>query len=191
MAVELFDFRDHLAEPIGDDTACSFQAMTSIPVAHVPGQSLWQAAEPFNAELSDGIRRRHHLAALSTVPRLIPKTPAKVAVGVPAELSVKRGAAHGWPDLPADMTQVADWFDKYLAAPVGNCRYSDIAVFSFHPVKIITTGEGGVAVTNDVSRRYFPTIGLGELVRDPFSGWVRDHSQPQDLAAIVMQYQQP
>ena len=49
----------------------------------------------------------------------------------------------------------------------------------------------GVAVTNDVSRRYFPTIGLGELVRNPFSRWVRSHSQPQDLAAIVMQYQQP
>src|SRR5260370_31995696 len=49
----------------------------------------------------------------------------------------------------------------------------------------------GVAVTNDVSRRYFPTIGLGELVRNPFSRWVRSHSQPQDLAAILMQYQQP
>src|ERR1700745_3363515 len=45
----------------------------------------------------------------------------------------------------------------------------------------------GVAVTNDVSRRYFPTIGLGEFVRNPFSRWVRSHSQPQDLAAIVMQ----
>lgn len=32
--------------------------------------------------------------------------------------------------------------------PVGNCRYSDITVFSFHPVKIITTGEGGMALTN-------------------------------------------
>lgn len=38
---------------------------------------------------------------------------------------------------------------KYLDGPIGNCRYSDIAVFSFHPVKIITTGEGGMAVTND------------------------------------------
>jgi hypothetical protein len=45
----------------------------------------------------------------------------------------------------------------------------------------------GVAVTNDVSRCYFPTIGLGELVRNPFSRWVRSHPQPQDLAAIVMQ----
>ncbi len=33
--------------------------------------------------------------------------------------------------------------------PVGSCRWSDITVFSFHPVKIITTGEGGMALTND------------------------------------------
>lgn len=32
--------------------------------------------------------------------------------------------------------------------PVGNCKYSDITVFSFHPVKMITTGEGGMATTN-------------------------------------------
>jgi UDP-4-amino-4,6-dideoxy-N-acetyl-beta-L-altrosamine transaminase len=38
---------------------------------------------------------------------------------------------------------------RYRGDPIGNCRYSDIAVFSFHPVKIITTGEGGMAVTND------------------------------------------
>ncbi|MDO8776001.1 MAG: UDP-4-amino-4,6-dideoxy-N-acetyl-beta-L-altrosamine transaminase [Burkholderiaceae bacterium] len=38
---------------------------------------------------------------------------------------------------------------KYLGEPVGNCRFSDITVFSFHPVKIITTAEGGMALTND------------------------------------------
>lgn len=38
---------------------------------------------------------------------------------------------------------------KYQGEPVGNGRYSDITVFSFHPVKIITTGEGGMALTND------------------------------------------
>lgn len=37
----------------------------------------------------------------------------------------------------------------YLDEPVGNCRHSTITVFSFHPVKIITTGEGGLATTND------------------------------------------
>lgn len=38
---------------------------------------------------------------------------------------------------------------KYQDEFIGNCRYSDITVFSFHPVKIITTAEGGVAVTNN------------------------------------------
>jgi UDP-4-amino-4,6-dideoxy-N-acetyl-beta-L-altrosamine transaminase len=38
---------------------------------------------------------------------------------------------------------------RYRNEPVGNGRYSDITVFSFHPVKIITTGEGGAALTND------------------------------------------
>jgi UDP-4-amino-4,6-dideoxy-N-acetyl-beta-L-altrosamine transaminase len=40
---------------------------------------------------------------------------------------------------------------KYQGEYVGNCRYSDITVFSFHPVKIITTAEGGAAVTNDAA----------------------------------------
>lgn len=40
---------------------------------------------------------------------------------------------------------------KYRGEPIGNCRYSEITVFSFHPVKIITTGEGGMAVTNDAN----------------------------------------
>ncbi|MBA0035108.1 UDP-4-amino-4,6-dideoxy-N-acetyl-beta-L-altrosamine transaminase [Pantoea sp. BIGb0393] len=38
---------------------------------------------------------------------------------------------------------------RYKDKPIGNCEYSDITIFSFHPVKIITTAEGGMAVTND------------------------------------------
>ncbi len=37
---------------------------------------------------------------------------------------------------------------QYKGEPIGNGRYSDITVFSFHPVKIITTAEGGMAMTN-------------------------------------------
>jgi UDP-4-amino-4,6-dideoxy-N-acetyl-beta-L-altrosamine transaminase len=40
---------------------------------------------------------------------------------------------------------------KYKDEPIGNGRYSDITIFSFHPVKIITSGEGGMAVTNDAA----------------------------------------
>jgi UDP-4-amino-4,6-dideoxy-N-acetyl-beta-L-altrosamine transaminase len=39
---------------------------------------------------------------------------------------------------------------KYLDRPVGGCQYSDITIFSFHPVKIITTAEGGLATTNNL-----------------------------------------
>lgn len=38
---------------------------------------------------------------------------------------------------------------SFAGAPVGTCQFSDITVFSFHPVKIVTTAEGGVAVTQD------------------------------------------
>ena len=38
---------------------------------------------------------------------------------------------------------------KYKNIPVGSCKYSEICVFSFHPVKIITTGEGGIISTNN------------------------------------------
>lgn len=39
---------------------------------------------------------------------------------------------------------------RYKGEPIGNCRYSDITVFSFHPVKIVTTAEGGMAMTNSL-----------------------------------------
>jgi len=38
---------------------------------------------------------------------------------------------------------------KYKDNPIGNCEYSDITIFSFHPVKIVTTAEGGAATTNN------------------------------------------
>ena len=40
---------------------------------------------------------------------------------------------------------------RYQGEPIGNGRFADITVFSFHPVKIITTGEGGMAITNDAA----------------------------------------
>ena len=38
---------------------------------------------------------------------------------------------------------------EYEGTKIGSCKYSDITIFSFHPVKIITTAEGGLATTND------------------------------------------
>jgi UDP-4-amino-4,6-dideoxy-N-acetyl-beta-L-altrosamine transaminase len=57
---------------------------------------------------------------------------------------------------------------RYKEEPVGNCQYSDITVFSFHPVKIITTGEGGLATTNDgaLARRMVDLRSHG-IVKEP------------------------
>lgn len=52
-------------------------------------------------------------------------------------LRVIEDAAHAIGSLYAD------------GSPVGNCRHSDITVFSFHPVKTVTCAEGGAATTND------------------------------------------
>lgn len=52
--------------------------------------------------------------------------------------------------------------------PVGSCRWSDITVFSFHPVKIITTGEGGMALTNDPElARRMAMLRSHSITRDP------------------------
>ena len=53
---------------------------------------------------------------------------------------------------------------------MGNCKYSDITVFSFHPVKMITTGEGGIAMTNDFQlykkMRDFRSHGIDQIKKD-------------------------
>jgi dTDP-4-amino-4,6-dideoxygalactose transaminase len=67
----------------------------------------------------------------------------------------------------------------YHGEPVGNCRYSDITVFSFHPVKIITTGEGGMALTNDpvlaermaLLRSHGITRDPSRMTREPDGPW--------------------
>ena len=68
---------------------------------------------------------------------------------------------------------------NYKDYPVGSCCYSDIAVFSFHPVKSITTGEGGMAITNSeelaTRMRLASTHGItrenGLMTQEPKGSW--------------------
>ena len=64
---------------------------------------------------------------------------------------------------------------KYKKTMVGSCTYSSITVFSFHPVKIITTGEGGAVTTNDkkIAERITCLRSHG-IVKDP-----KDFINPQ------------
>lgn len=66
---------------------------------------------------------------------------------------------------------------SYRGSPVGCCQFSDICIFSFHPVKIITTAEGGLALTNDPAlaeqlrlRRSHGIVRLAEDMTDPSRG---------------------
>lgn len=59
---------------------------------------------------------------------------------------------------------------SYLDRPVGCCQYSDITIFSFHPVKIITTAEGGMALTNDPElAAHMELLRSHGITRDPAS----------------------
>lgn len=68
---------------------------------------------------------------------------------------------------------------KYRDEPIGNCRYSDITIFSFHPVKIITTAEGGMAMTNNAQlakrlqllRSHGITRDVNEMTHAPDGPW--------------------
>lgn len=68
---------------------------------------------------------------------------------------------------------------KYLDNAVGSCEYSDIAVLSFHPVKIITTAEGGMALTNNkklasrmsLLRSHGITRDIDKMIDDSHGDW--------------------
>ena len=65
---------------------------------------------------------------------------------------------------------------KYKNEPIGNCKYSNITVFSFHPVKIITTAEGGLLTTRD--------SGIAQKLVD-----LRSHGITRDPAKLIHQDQ--
>jgi UDP-4-amino-4,6-dideoxy-N-acetyl-beta-L-altrosamine transaminase len=101
---------------------------------------------------------------------------------------------------------------SYRKGPIGDCRYSDIVIFSFHPVKIITTGEGGMALTNDAAlaermkllRSHGITRDAEQITNEPDGPWYYEqialgfnyrmtdiqaalgHSQLQNLEAWIV-----
>ncbi|RKY28906.1 MAG: UDP-4-amino-4,6-dideoxy-N-acetyl-beta-L-altrosamine transaminase [Planctomycetota bacterium] len=102
---------------------------------------------------------------------------------------------------PADMAAVREIADRYSLAviedaahalgaqyrgsPVGGCSHSDLACFSTHPVKHITTGEGGVVTTNEAEparrMRIFRNHGITTEARERASQERRWHYEMADL----------
>ncbi len=74
---------------------------------------------------------------------------------------------------------------KHFGEPVGSCKWSDITIFSFHPVKIITTGEGGAALTKDKNlakkMRMYATNGIVKNMKNFYfknkGPWYYEHQE--------------
>lgn len=102
--------------------------------------------DPITSNISiDNLKRKLLTAKLSnTLPRVV--IPVHLA-GEPCDMeALKRLSQEYGFKIIEDASHAIG--GQYKSKPIGSCQYSDITVFSFHPVKIITTGEGGAALTN-------------------------------------------
>lgn len=110
--------------------------------------------------------------------------------------SVKLIAPVHYSGMPADMAEIRTIADErklmviedachalgavYKGERIGNCAYSDMAVFSFHPVKHVATGEGGAVLTNNKNLRdtllIFRSHGItrDNLINEPHGGWYHE-----------------
>jgi UDP-4-amino-4,6-dideoxy-N-acetyl-beta-L-altrosamine transaminase len=77
---------------------------------------------------------------------------------------------------------------RYRDGAIGNCEYSDITVFSFHPVKIVTTAEGGMALTNNSALAEQMSLFRSHgITRDPLQ-MTRESEGPWYYEQIVLGY---
>jgi UDP-4-amino-4,6-dideoxy-N-acetyl-beta-L-altrosamine transaminase len=133
-----------------------------------PGDSVWTSAISFVASANCGIYCGAEIEFVDVVPNTgnmsIPDLQKRLEAAESLGKLPKVVIPVHFAGQPVDMPAIAQLGKKYgfkiiedashaLGATyegeaVGSCLYSDITVFSFHPVKMITTGEGGVATTN-------------------------------------------
>lgn len=134
-----------------------------------PGDWLWTTPNTFVASANCGLYCGAHVDFVDTDPRtynLCPhKLKAKLIQAEKTNTLPKVVVPVHLTGQPCDMAAIHELGQKYgfkiiedashaiggqyKGEPIGNGRYSDITVFSFHPVKIITTAEGGMALTNN------------------------------------------
>lgn len=168
-------FEERVAEYCGVEHAVAVNSATSalhiacLALGLGPGKRLWTSPITFAASANAGL----YCGAEVDFVDIDPVTCNMSVAALRQKL--ERAKMHGQlPDivvpvhltgLSADMSEIAELGHsygfriiedashaiggQYRGTPVGRCLHSDITVFSFHPVKIITTGEGGMAMTRD------------------------------------------
>lgn len=169
------DFENSLVKYTGGKYACAVNSATS--ALHVAclalelkaGDSLWTSPITFVASANAGLYCQANIDFVDIDPKTFNICPSKLLEKL--HLAKKEGklpkilvVVH-LAGTPTYLKQIYDLCSEfgikiiedashaigasYCEDKVGSCKFSDITVFSFHPVKIITTAEGGAALTND------------------------------------------
>jgi len=167
-------FEQGVAQHVGASHALAVNSATS--ALHIacmalglgPGDRLWTSPVTFVASANCGLYcgaevdfvdidpRTYNLCPLALASKLeqaerdgtLPKVVVPVHLcGQPCDMQAihSLGQRYGFKIIEDASHAIGG---KYQDEFIGNCRYSDITVFSFHPVKIITTAEGGMVLTN-------------------------------------------
>lgn len=188
-----------VAHAVAANSATSALHLACLALDLGPGDALWTSSNTFvataNCALYCGARvdfvdidpRTYNLSADALEAKLVaaeksghlPKVVVPVHfAGQPCEMRRIRalGQRYGFRIIEDASHAIGG---EYLGEHIGNCRYSDITVFSFHPVKIITTGEGGMVLTNDpelaarmaLLRSHGTTREPGQMTHDADGPW--------------------
>jgi len=168
------DFENKIANHVGVDHSVAFNSATSALHAAClaldlgPGDLLWTSPISFVASANCGLYCGAKIDFIDINPQTFNICPlelekkliiAKKLKNLPKVLVLVHMCGH-----PSDLEEISTLAKKYKVRliedashavgakyknkRIGSCFYSDITIFSFHPVKIITTGEGGMALTN-------------------------------------------
>ncbi|SCW62785.1 MULTISPECIES: UDP-4-amino-4,6-dideoxy-N-acetyl-beta-L-altrosamine transaminase [unclassified Pseudomonas] len=169
-------FEQQVAQHVGASHALAVNSATSalhiacLALGLGPGDRLWTSPITFVASANCGLYcgaqvdfvdidpRTYNLCPLALERKLeqaeranaLPKVVVVVHLcGQPCDMQAIHGLAqrYGFKVIEDASHAIGG---KYQGEFIGNGKYSDITVLSFHPVKIITTAEGGMALTNDV-----------------------------------------
>lgn len=202
-------FEEAMARNCGSRHAVAVNSATSalhlacLALGLGPGDSLWTSPITFVASANCGRYCGADIDFVDIDPRTGNMSVEALAAKLEqAQRPPKIIVAVDFAGLSCDMRGIRDLANRYGCAviedashavggryrdqPVGSCAYADITVFSFHPVKIITTGEGGMALTNDERwaarmsslRSHGITRDPGEMVGESDGAW---HYQQLDL----------
>ena len=168
-------FEQSVAQYVGAKFACAVNSATSAlhlacrAVGLVKGDTLWTVPNTFVASPNSALYCGASVDFVDIDPQTlnlsIPALIAKLAAAKTAGKLPKAVMPVHFGGLSCDMETIAKLAKQYgfrviedashaiggeyRGRKVGDCSYSDITVFSFHPVKIVTSAEGGMLVTND------------------------------------------